>query len=64
MHIIKITAYFKMETQSHVKKLFSQTIIYGFRIILNKSVNFILLPVYTRYFPPEEIGLFTLIQSI
>ncbi len=53
-----------METKSHVKKLFSQTVIYGFGIILNKSVNFILLPIYTRYFPPEEIGLFTLIQSI
>lgn len=53
-----------MEKVSHVKVLFSHTVIYGFGIILNKSVNFILLPVYTKYFSPEEIGMFTLIQSL
>ncbi|HMS64822.1 MAG TPA: oligosaccharide flippase family protein, partial [Ignavibacteria bacterium] len=52
------------ENKSHVKELFSHTVIYGLGIILNKSVNFILLPVYTNYFPPEQIGLFTLVQSI
>lgn len=50
--------------KSHVKELFSHTVIYGLGIVLNKSVNFILLPVYTKYFPPEQIGLFTLVQSI
>ncbi|MEO8666582.1 MAG: polysaccharide biosynthesis C-terminal domain-containing protein [Ignavibacteria bacterium] len=53
-----------MENESHLKKLFSQTVIYGMGIILNKSVNFILLPVYTKYFSPSEIGLFTLVQSL
>ncbi len=53
-----------MENESHVKRLFSQTVIYGLGIMLNKSVSFILLPVYTKYFPPEQIGLFTLVQSI
>jgi O-antigen/teichoic acid export membrane protein len=53
-----------MESRSHVRELFSQTLIYGFGIMLNKSVSFILLPLYTKYFPPEQIGLFTLIQSI
>lgn len=52
------------EEKSHVKELFSHTVIYGLGIVLNKSVNFILLPVYTKYFPPEQIGLFTLVQSI
>jgi len=50
--------------KSHVKELFSHTIIYGVGIMLNKSVNFILLPVYTKYFSPEQIGLLTLVQSI
>ncbi|MDZ4711486.1 MAG: polysaccharide biosynthesis C-terminal domain-containing protein [bacterium] len=53
-----------MEKRSHVKELFSQTVIYGLGIILNKSVGFILLPVYTKFFSPEQIGLFTLIQSL
>lgn len=53
-----------MQNESHLKKLFSQTVIYGLGIILNKSVNFILLPVYTKYFSPEETGLFTLVQSL
>ena len=53
-----------MQERSHVKELFSQTIIYGLGIVLNKSVGFLLLPVYTKYFPPEQIGLFTLVQSI
>jgi len=50
--------------KSHVKELFSQTVIYGVGIMLNKSVNFILIPVYTKYFSPEQIGLLTLVQSI
>lgn len=50
--------------KSHAKELFSHTLIYGLGIVLNKSVNFILLPVYTKYFPPEQIGLFTLVQSL
>lgn len=53
-----------MENKSHVKKLFSQTVIYGLGIMLNKSVSFILLPLYTKYFHPEQIGLFALIQSV
>jgi len=50
--------------KSHVKELFSHTVIYGVGIMLNKSVNFILIPVYTKYFSPEQIGLLTLVQSI
>lgn len=53
-----------METKSHTKELFSQTVIYGLGIMLNKSVGFLLLPLYTKYFPPEQIGLFALVQSI
>lgn len=50
--------------KSHAGELLSHSIVYGLGIILNKSVNFILLPLYTNYFPPEQIGLFTLVQSI
>lgn len=53
-----------MESNSHIKKLFSQTVIYGLGIVLNRSVNFILLPVYTRYYQPQEIGMLTLLQSL
>lgn len=53
-----------MEEKSHVKALLLQTIIYGLGIMLNKAVGFILLPVYTKYFPAEQMGLFTLIQSL
>ncbi len=53
-----------METKSHTKELFSQTVIYGLGIMLNKSVGFLLLPLYTKYFSPGQIGLFTLVQSI
>ncbi len=38
--------------------------IYGLGIMLNKSVGFLLLPLYTKYFLPEQIGLFTLVQSL
>lgn len=53
-----------MESRSHIKELFSQTVIYGLGIMLNKSVGFLLLPLYTKYYLPEEIGLFTLVQSL
>ncbi|MEO6693724.1 MAG: oligosaccharide flippase family protein [Ignavibacteria bacterium] len=50
--------------RSPVKELFSHTMIYGVGIMLNKSVNFILLPVYTKYFTPEQVGMLTLILSL
>ena len=62
-NIIKNTVIL-METKSHVSDLFTQTVIYGLGIMLNKSVGFLLFPLYTKYFPPEQIGLFTLVQSL
>jgi len=53
-----------VESNSHIKKLFSHTVIYGLGIVLNRSVNFILLPVYTNYYSPQEIGMLTLLQSL
>ncbi|MBP9190938.1 MAG: oligosaccharide flippase family protein, partial [Ignavibacteria bacterium] len=53
-----------MNSKSHISELFRQTVIYGLGIMLNKSVGFLLIPLYTKYFPPEQIGLFTLVQSL
>lgn len=50
--------------KSHVKELFSHTAIYGAGIMLNKFLSFLLLPVYTFYFSPSDLGLFNLIQSL
>lgn len=49
---------------THIKKLFSQTVIYGIGIVLNKAVSLILIPLYTYYFSTEELGLMNLIQSL
>lgn len=48
---------------AHIRKLFSQTVIYGFGIVLNKAVSLILIPLYTYYFSPDELGLLNLVQS-
>jgi O-antigen/teichoic acid export membrane protein len=49
---------------SHIKELLSQTAIYGVGILLNRSLSFFLLPLYTQFFSPGELGLYNLIQSI
>ena len=53
-----------MNKTSHIKELFTQTTIYGVGILLNRSVSFILLPVYTYFFSPKDLGLYNLIQSL
>jgi O-antigen/teichoic acid export membrane protein len=50
--------------QSHIKELISTTTIYGLSIFLNRSAGFLLLPLYTYYLSPQEMGLFNLMQSI
>lgn len=49
---------------SHVKKLFSQTMLYGFGSFLNRSLAIILLPVYTAYFSINELGYYALLSSV
>ena len=53
-----------MTNSLHIKELFSQTAIYGVGILLNRSLSFLLLPIYTYFFSPAELGLYNLIQSI
>ncbi|MBX7043813.1 MAG: polysaccharide biosynthesis C-terminal domain-containing protein [Ignavibacteria bacterium] len=53
-----------MSDRSPMRLLLSQTAIYGLGIMLNRSVGFILLPVYTGWFAPSELGMFMLVQSL
>ena len=50
--------------KSYIKELFSHTAVYGVGIFLNRAVAFFLIPLYTRYFSPADLGLFNLIQSV
>src|SRR5690554_5284469 len=48
---------------SQLKKLAGQTAIYGISSILGKTINFLLIPVYTAYLPKEDVGAFTVIYA-
>lgn len=48
---------------NHIKKIFSDTIIYTAGNIFNRLLPFLLLPVYTYYFIPEQYGIFSLVYS-
>ncbi|MCE1163954.1 MAG: oligosaccharide flippase family protein [Bacteroidetes bacterium] len=48
----------------HVKDLFSQTTIYGIGLFANKAISFVLLPLYTYYFAPAELGVYNIVQSV
>lgn len=52
------------EKKSHIKELFSQTVIYGFGLFINRFISLLLIPLYTYYFLPEELGIFNVINSI
>jgi O-antigen/teichoic acid export membrane protein len=41
---------------SKIKKLAGETVLYGFGNILPKFLNFLLLPIHTRFFAPDEYG--------
>lgn len=42
-----------------LKKLASQTVIYGLSTIVGRLLNYLLVPLYTRIFLPEEYGVVT-----
>jgi O-antigen/teichoic acid export membrane protein len=48
---------------SHLKKIFSDSVIYGFGNIINRLLGFLLLPLHTYFFKPAEYGTFSLIYS-
>ncbi len=49
--------------QHHIKKIFSDSVIYGFGIIINRFLGFLLLPLHTYFFKPEQYGVYSLIYS-
>ena len=42
-----------------LKKLAGQTVIYGLSSVVGRLLNYLLVPLYTRYFLPEEYGVVT-----
>ena len=42
-----------------LKKLAGQTVIYGLSSVIGRLLNYLLVPLYTRYFLPEEYGVVT-----
>src|ERR1051326_3118921 len=52
-----------METRSYIKQLFSESVIYGLSRVAVKLVNFFIIPLYTRFFSPDEYGLLGLINN-
>lgn len=49
---------------SNLKQLASQTAIYGLSSILGRSINFLLIIVYTAYLSKEDLGAFTGIYAL
>lgn len=49
---------------SNLKKLAGQTAIYGLSSILGRSINFLLIIVYTTYLQTEDLGAFTGIYAL
>tara|TARA_B100001758_G_C18403416_1_gene610452 strand:+ start:116 stop:1528 length:1413 start_codon:yes stop_codon:yes gene_type:complete len=48
---------------SALKKLVNQTAIYGLSSVIGRLLNYLLVPLYTRYFLPEEYGVVTEIYA-
>jgi len=42
-----------------LKKLVNQTVIYGLSSVIGRLLNYLLVPLYTRYFMPAEYGVVT-----
>lgn len=49
---------------SNLKKLAGQTAVYGLSSILGRSINFLMIIVYTAYLSKEELGSFTSIYAL
>ncbi|MCC6721350.1 MAG: oligosaccharide flippase family protein [Bacteroidia bacterium] len=49
---------------SYLKKLASQTVIYGLSTIAGRFINFLLVPLYTACFNPQQYGIVTDLYAI
>ena len=50
--------------KASVKEIFSHSVIYGAGLVINKILSFLLVPLYTFYFSPSEMGMFNIAQSV
>lgn len=48
---------------SRIKKLASETAIYGISSILGRMINFLLFPFYSNVFPPDRYGVVTVVYA-
>jgi O-antigen/teichoic acid export membrane protein len=48
----------------HTKDVFSQTLIYGVGLFANKFISFLLIPIYTYFFAPSDMGFYNIASSI
>ena len=42
-----------------LKKLAEQTVVYGLSSVIGRLLNYLLVPLYTRFFAPEDYGVVT-----
>ena len=42
-----------------LKKLAEQTVVYGLSSVIGRLLNYLLVPLYTRFFTPEDYGVVT-----
>jgi O-antigen/teichoic acid export membrane protein len=47
-----------------IKKLLGQTAVYGLSSILGRTMNFLLVPLYTTYFGPSEYGVISQLYAL
>ncbi len=52
-----------MSVFAGVKRLFKHSMVYGIGHILNRTIIFLLIPLYTNTFPQDILGVYTLIFS-
>ena len=50
--------------KSHIRELISQTAIYGLGLFINRFFSFLLIPLYTYFFPPADMGMLNIVQSL
>jgi Polysaccharide biosynthesis protein len=49
---------------SKIKTLAGETVLYGLGNMVPRLLNFLLFPIHTKFFRPEEYGVFTYLMSI
>lgn len=49
---------------SAMKEFFSQTAIYGIGLFINRFLSFLLIPVYTFFYAPSELGMLNIVLSL